>query len=81
MKNKLKKEEFLEIFSKTHPKINIAEIKKKKYLLREGVIDSFGIIHLICNIEKKIKKKINITRLKVEKLKDFNSLFKFLNKQ
>jgi len=81
MKSKLKKEEFLEIFAKTHPKANLAEIKKKKYLIREGVIDSFGIIHLICNVEKKIKKKININKLKVNDLKDLNSLYNFLKKQ
>ena len=65
---------------KTHPKTNLNEIKKKKYLLKEGLIDSFGIIHLISNIEKKIKKKININKLKVNDLRDLNSLFKFINK-
>ena len=80
MKIKLSKEEFLKIFSKTHPKVDLGELKKKKYLLREGIIDSFGIIHLICNIEKKIKKKINISKLKVKDLKDLNSLLNFLNK-
>ena len=80
MKIKLEKKEFLRIFSKTHPKIDLNELKKKRYLLREGVIDSFGIIHLICNIEKKLKKKINISKLKVKDLKDLNSLLNFLNK-
>jgi len=78
---KLKKEEFLDIFSKTHPKVDLDELKKKKYLIREGVIDSFGIIHLICNVEKKLKKKININKLTVKDLNDLNSLLKFLNKQ
>ena len=81
MKIKLEKKEFLRIFSKTHPKVDLSELKKKKYLLREGVIDSFGIIHLVCNIEKKMKKKIDISKLKVKDLKDLNSLRNFLNKQ
>ncbi len=80
MKKKLKKEEFLRIFSNTHPGVNLKELKKKNFLLREGVIDSFGIINLICNVEKKLKKKININKLTVKDLKDLNSLLNFLNK-
>jgi|TARA_B110000438_G_scaffold285027_1_gene314688 acyl carrier protein len=80
MKKKINKKDFLELFIKTHPNTSLDEIKKKKYLLKEGVIDSFGIIHLISNIEKKTRKKINIGKLKVKDLRDLNSLFKFINK-
>ena len=74
MKKKINKKDFLELFIKTHPNTSLDEIKKKKYLLKEGVIDSFGII------QKKTRKKINIGKLKVKDLRDLNSLFKFINK-
>ena len=78
------KNELLDLYKILLPFKEVPEVlkilKKKNFLLREGVIDSFGIINLICNVEKKLKKKININKLTVKDLRDLNSLLNFLKK-
>ena len=65
-----------------NPEIN-KFIKKKNFnLINNGMLDSLMIVRLVYEIEKKIKKKINISRIKREVFFNIDSIErKFFNEK
>jgi len=75
-KNKLSVKDILEFF-KGKQKIKKTDLNKS--LLNSNIIDSFGLIELINFLEKKVEKKIDLSKLNKENFGSINKMVKFLN--
>lgn len=56
------------------------DLKKNKNLIKEQVLDSFGIIVLISSIEKEFKFKINMNKFEINNFKNLSQIKKFIIK-
>ena len=64
------------IKKKTKKKIN-----NKTDLIRESIIDSFGIIELVDFIEEKLKLKCPISNISTDNFNNINLILKYLKKK
>ena len=55
-------------------------LNKKINLLNDGIIDSFDIMRLLVEIEKKKKKKINYSKVSRNTFANFGTIKKFVDK-
>ncbi len=56
------------------------DLKKNKNLIKEQVLDSFGIIVLISSLEKEFKFKINMNKFEINNFKNLSQIKKFILK-
>ena len=59
-------------------KINVS---LNENLLSNQILDSLSIMLLISEIEKKLKKKINMKKIKIDNLKSINKIDKFFKSE
>ena len=79
MKQKNKKEKIIILFlKKINPKL-IKVIKNNNYnLISDNHLDSFDVMNLIIEIEKKIKKKISSKNISEKNFKNIESIKKII---
>lgn len=75
-KNKTSVKDILEFFK---GKQKIKKIDLNTSLLDSNIIDSFGLIELISFLEKKVGKKIDLSKLTKKNFGSINKMVKFLN--
>ena len=76
---KLKKKLVLDCLKKINPKlINIVETKKYDFI-NENYLDSFDVMNLIIELEKKSKTKINTNKISEKNFKNVETIIKLLD--
>ena len=79
IKKKSNKKIILDCLKKVNPKlIKIAQGKKYDFI-NENYLDSFDVMNLIIEIEKKTKKKINTKKITEKKLKNIETITKLIS--
>lgn len=63
------------IFNKIRPG---AEVKNSKDIVNDFAIDSFDIIDLIAEIEKEYQIKLDLSEIKIDDFRTFESIEKFI---
>lgn len=76
---KLKKKLVLDCLKKINPKlINIVETKKYDFI-NQNYLDSFDVMNLIIELEKKSKTKINTNKISEKNFKNVETIIKLLD--
>ncbi len=79
IKEKLNKKIVLDCLKKINPKL-IKIVQGKKYdFINENYLDSFDVMNLIIEIEKKTKKKINTKRISEKNFKNVETITKLIS--
>lgn len=79
IKEKLNKKIVLDCLKKINPKL-MKIVQTKKYdLINENYLDSFDVMNLIIEIEKKTKKKINTKKISDKNFKNVETITKLLD--
>lgn len=79
IKDKLNKKIVLDCLKKINPKL-MKIVQSKKYdLINENYLDSFDVMNLIIEIEKKTKKKINTIKISDKNFKNVETITKLLD--
>lgn len=66
------------IFNKIRPG---AEVKNSKDIVNDFAIDSFDIIDLIAEIEKEYQIKLDLSEIKIDDFRTFESIEKFIKEK
>tara|TARA_B100001013_G_C24300535_1_gene320600 strand:- start:5 stop:244 length:240 start_codon:yes stop_codon:yes gene_type:complete len=77
----LSKKELVKILIKTNSKLKFFNLKSKSNLIDDGLIDSFGIIQLVLELEKEYKIKTNIKNLNKSHFANIDTIHHFFNKK
>ncbi len=79
IKAKLNKKIVVDCLKKINPKL-MKIVQSKKYdLINENYLDSFDVMNLIIEIEKKTKKKINTKKISDKNFKNVETITKLLD--
>ena len=79
IKAKLNKKIVVDCLKKINPKL-MKIVKSGKYdLINENYLDSFDVMNLIIEIEKKTKKKINTKKISDKNFKNVETITKLLD--
>ncbi len=79
IKAKLNKKIVVDCLKKINPKL-MKILQSKKYdLINENYLDSFDVMNLIIEIEKKTKKKINTKKISDKNFKNVETITKLLD--
>jgi len=79
IKAKLNKKIVVDCLKKINPKL-MKIVQSKKYdLINENYLDSFDVMNLIIEIEKKTKKKINTKKITEKNFKNIETITKLIS--
>ena len=79
IKAKLNKKIVVDCLKKINPKL-MKIVKSGKYdLINENYLDSFDVMNLIIEIEKKTKKKINTKKITEKNFKNIETITKLIS--